>query len=107
MSVIATGTVRCDWCGKLSRHQYGEYVRKDGAAGYIRAPDWDKSGKKDVCDDCVGDGTEQCTVCGAGNHLNPDCKACNSARGVKQRISDSLNLDLMFGPRVNDGPYWR
>jgi hypothetical protein len=24
-----------------------------------------------------------------------------------RRINDMVNLDLLVGPRVNDGPYWR
>jgi hypothetical protein len=52
MSLIRNGSCRCDWCGRLSRNQLGQYTRGDGSAGYIHSPDWDKDGAQDICEEC-------------------------------------------------------
>ncbi len=54
MSIAKNRACRCDWCGKLSRNQFGEYTRPDGvSAGYIHGPDWDREGPLDICEECA------------------------------------------------------
>jgi hypothetical protein len=60
MSLAKNSSVRCDWCGRLSRNALGEYVRPDGSAGYIGCPDWAKEDAagddgRDICTDCEMD----------------------------------------------------
>ena len=63
MSLVKNKSVRCDWCGKLSRHPRGEYTKPDGVSvGYINAPNWDPSGADDICEECEG---SRCPGCGS------------------------------------------
>lgn len=50
MSATKNNRRRCDKCGKISSNQLGEYVRKNGACGYINHQEGDVVG--DTCDDC-------------------------------------------------------
>lgn len=68
MSVTKNKCVRCDWCGKLSRHDLGEYEKPDGSAGYIHSPDWERNpdgsykpgcGHKDICEECEANETQK------------------------------------------------
>lgn len=48
---------RCDGCGKISMNRTGEYVRKDGSAGYINSEEQD--GAKAFCTDCRQAGRDE------------------------------------------------
>lgn len=54
---------RCDWCGKFANNANGEYVRPNGHAGYIHAPDWDKEGPFDICEECAEQLCPRCGCC--------------------------------------------
>jgi hypothetical protein len=77
---------RCDWCGKFSRNNSGEYTKPDGvSAGYIHAPPWDADSDNDICEECAND---LCPFCGSAcivkttpaipgpNGWGGRCKAC-------------------------------
>jgi hypothetical protein len=50
MTLTKNGAVRCDDCGKLSRHPMGEYLKPDGSVGYINSKG--QNSDKDYCDEC-------------------------------------------------------
>lgn len=62
MSATANAGVRCDWCGRISRHPLGEYARPHGSAGAIRPPEWAPGGAQDICDECAAG---RCPGCGS------------------------------------------
>jgi hypothetical protein len=108
MSEATNGSVRCDWCGKLSRHPLGEYTRPGGVSvGYIRAPDWDKDGEFDICRECA---VGLCPSCGSAKVVRitpanpgPDgwggrCKACGHRWTMPEMSIPNL------GPEPTDGP---
>ena len=51
MSAFGKHGARCDYCGKFSKNPRGEYVRKDGSAGYMWPDENDDT--KDICSDCL------------------------------------------------------
>lgn len=83
MGMTRNGAVRCDGCGKLSRHLLGEYTRPDGTAGYINSHG--RNSDVDYCEECEAD---RCPGCGSDLivHVTPAtpgptgwggrCKAC-------------------------------
>lgn len=72
MSATKNNAVRCDWCGKLSSNQLGEYTKPDGrSAGYINSPEWERNedgsykedgGWADICEECEAN---RCPGCGS------------------------------------------
>ncbi len=94
MSQMKNGSIRCDWCGKLTGSRDGAYLlagRTDGATGYMHSPDWDKDSASDICEECFYD---HCPHCGSSNivHLTPvvpgpigwggHCKDCGKDWGI-------------------------
>jgi hypothetical protein len=86
MSIFRKTGRRCDWCGKFSMHRTGEYTKPDGiSCGYMHAPEWDRDGSADICEECAAG---RCPKCGGAEVVNitpaipgPDgwggrCKAC-------------------------------
>lgn len=51
MSLTSNNGVKCDFCGKISRNEVGEYI-KNKMCMYIRAIG---NTDKDICDECVVD----------------------------------------------------
>mgnify|MGYP007083471541 CR=1 FL=1 len=51
MSLMRNGTIRCDRCGKWSRHKQGEYTKPDGSAGNINSKGL--NGVEDWCEECA------------------------------------------------------
>lgn len=104
MSLTKNKCRRCDWCGKITRNQNGEYTRPDGvSAGYIRQPTWERfpagdetstnqvQSENDICEECEAD---LCPGCGSDQVVNiapaipgptgwgGRCKACGYQWGM-------------------------
>jgi len=93
MSLAKNGSIRCDWCGRLTGNKDGEYTAPDGAsAHYIRQPEWERfpggrtdvgsvESDRDICEECE---SNKCLGCGSGQivKLRPwggkcsDCGFC-------------------------------
>jgi hypothetical protein len=78
MSRAKNGSVRCDWCGRLSRSPDCAYTRPDGSAGYIVQPEWERfpggdptadsiQSTNDICEECAGN---LCPACGSDAVVN-------------------------------------
>ena len=63
MSLCKNNSIRCDWCGRLTRNKNGEYRKTDGSAGYIHQPEWTRfpdgdptrmslPDSRDICEEC-------------------------------------------------------
>ena len=50
MTMAVNGAVRCDGCGRLSRHPLGYYQRPDGTGGHICSQG--RNSDQDFCDEC-------------------------------------------------------
>lgn len=101
--------VRCDWCGKFSNNENGEYTKSDGiSAGYIVQPEWERfpggdhavpslQSDKDICEECADD---LCRFCGsdlivrqtpvvAGPHgWGYRCKTCGKATSISVTVDE-------------------
>lgn len=67
--------VRCDWCGKIANNANGEYVGTDGTAKYIHAPDWDKDGGADICEECANEERPESPISDSAIDF-PPCHGC-------------------------------
>jgi hypothetical protein len=121
MSRMKNGSIRCDWCGKLTRSRDGEYTKPDGvSAGYIHSPDWEKDGPMEICEECAED---RCPFCGSEKIVKTTpsvpgpggwggrCKACAKSWGLQPLHDDCLSppavIDAVLrGPELDaEGRY--
>ena len=93
MSRMKNLTIKCDYCGKFTRNEDGYYKKKDGTAGYIHSPDWDKDGAFDTCEECAANRCPKCasliivhtTPATAGpNGWGGRCKSCGFTWGFQE-----------------------
>jgi hypothetical protein len=77
MSRVRNKSVRCDWCGKLSGNQNGEYRKWDETAGYIHQPEWERFPGGDPQQTSIQSENDICEECAAGL-----CPACGSSEIV-------------------------
>jgi len=107
MSRMKNGSIRCDWCGRLTRNENGEYTKPDGvSAGYIVQPEWQRfpggrtdvgsiPSEDDICEECAAN---RCSGCGSdlivratpSGGVGPfgwggRCKACGYEWGMPVR----------------------
>ncbi len=114
MSRARNGSIRCDWCGKLTASQDGAYRlpgHTDGAVGYMHSPDWDKDSDTDICEECF---RNHCPLCGSAKivHTVPQvpgpigwggrCKDCGGHWGLPTSKEDDapqcLDCGLYYMP---------
>lgn len=121
MSLMKNGSIRCDWCGKLTRSDRGEYLKPDGvSAGYIVQPEWERfpggdmkadsiRSTNDICEECAD---SLCPFCGSSQIVKPTpaiagpvgwggrCKACHKSWSIQiERMPDVQEANWLEGVR--------